>query len=155
MIISFCGHKNFSSTEELENKIQLLLEKLVGEKTVTFYLGGYGNFDAFACSCAKRYQQSHSEAILAFVTPYRNEEYQKTRVFKKEYDIVIFPPIENVPPKFAIFARNKWMVEQADIVIASVDHDWGGAYATYLHAKRKNKVIFNLAEDDDSRTNFL
>ena len=42
--------------------------------------------------------------------------------------------------------RNKYMVEKADVVIAYVMHDFGGAYATYTYAKRKGKAIFNLAQ---------
>jgi len=38
-----------------------------------------------------------------------------------------------------------YMVEMADYVVAYVSHDWGGAYNTYKHAKRKGKEIFNLA----------
>ena len=85
---------------------------------------------------------------MAFVTPYVNPAYQKMRACEKEYDVIVFPPIENVPPKFAISARNKWMVEQSDAVVAFVNHDWGGAYATYRHAQRRSKEVFNLAEID-------
>lgn len=45
--------------------------------------------------------------------------------------------------------RNKYMVEMADYVVAYVSHDWGGAYTTYKHAKRKGKEIFNLAKFEE------
>ena len=38
------------------------------------------------------------------------------------------------------------MVDCADLVISYIDHDWGGAYKTYRYAKKKGKVVFNLAE---------
>ena len=37
------------------------------------------------------------------------------------------------------------MVEQADLVIVYLEHTWGGAYQAYEYAKRKGKVIINLA----------
>ena len=69
---------------------------------------------------------------------------------KERYDFILFPDIESKPKKFAISYRNRVMVEQADFVIAYVDHNWGGAYETYRYAKRKGKVIFNLAENEES-----
>lgn len=62
----------------------------------------------------------------------------------EELDSVLYPELENVPPRYAISHRNRWMVEQADIVISFVSHQYGGAYTTYLHAKRNGKKIYNL-----------
>lgn len=59
--------------------------------------------------------------------------------------MIIYPELDNVPLRFAISKRNKWMVEQADIVIAYITHTYGGAYATYRHAKKKNKEIYNIS----------
>ena len=45
--------------------------------------------------------------------------------------------IENVHPRYAISWRNKWMVNEADVVIAYVTHTWGGA-ARYMEMAAKN-----------------
>ena len=57
-----------------------------------------------------------------------------------------YPEIEDKPKKYAITYRNRYMMEQADFVIAYVSHNFGGAYAAYRHAKRRGKTVFNLAE---------
>ena len=36
------------------------------------------------------------------------------------------------------------MPENADLVIAYINHSYGGAWQTYQHAKRKKKQIINL-----------
>jgi hypothetical protein len=36
------------------------------------------------------------------------------------------------------------MVEKAALVIAYINHTWGGAYAAYLHTIRRKKEIINL-----------
>ena len=46
MIISFCGHADFSQSKEYEQKILDFLEEKVGEQCADMYLGGYGIFDA-------------------------------------------------------------------------------------------------------------
>ena len=79
-------------------------------------------------------------------SPYLDKSYSKLELAKYYYDDVIFPPIENIPRKFAISKRNEWMVNEADLVIAFVTYSWGGAAKTLEYSKRKKKRIINLAE---------
>ena len=150
MIITFCGHSQFTRTEEYEQKILAFLEEKVGDKSADFYLGGYGSFDAFAYDCCKKYKATHPDVSLIFITPYMTVEYQKNHLDyqKKRYDDIIYPEIEDKPPRFAITYRNRWMVEQADYVICGITHDWGGAYKTYQYAKRKKKNIYNVTDKE-------
>ena len=60
------------------------------------------------------------------------------------YDSIIYPPLENVPYKFAISKRNQWMVQQSDFIIAYVSTHFGGAYKTLLYAHKQNKPYVNL-----------
>lgn len=143
MIITFCGHAQFQRSEECEKKLLTFLEEKVGDSSADIYLGGYGNFDAFAYGCCKKYQESHPNISLVFVTPYLSNNHLQYQ--KDIYDAVLYPKIENKPLRYAITYRNRYMVEKADYIIAYVSHDWGGAYATYKHAQRKGKKIFNLA----------
>ena len=150
MIITFCGHSQFTRTAEYEQKILAFLEEKVGNKPADFYLGGYGSFDAFAYDCCKKYKATHPDASLIFITPYMTVEYQKNHLDyqKKRYDDIIYPEIEDKPPRFAITYRNRWMVEQSDYVICGITHDWGGAYKTYQYAKRKKKHIYNVTDKE-------
>jgi len=109
----------------------------VGDAPAEFFLGGYGMFDAFALHCCKKYQKEHPNVKLIFVTPYPNTE-------KDGYDAILYPALEHVPRKFAISHRNRWMVENADVVVVYIDHAWGGAYQARMHAKRERKTIFDL-----------
>lgn len=148
MIVTFCGHAHFSKSEEYEQKMLAFLEEKVGDRSADMYLGGYGDFDSFAYDCCKRYKETHPKVSLLFITPYMTVEYQQNHLEyqKTRYDDIIYPEIENKLPRLAISYRNKWMVEKADYVVAYVNHDWGGAYTTYKHAKRKGKFIFNFGK---------
>ena len=142
MTITFCGHSTFFRTEKLEKQLLSILQSHVGSNHVNFYLGGYGSFDSFARECCQKFQTEHSQAKLIYVTPYHEID----RFTLNLYDESVYPPIEEHPIKFAISYRNKWMVEQADLVIAYITHEYGGAFQTYQYAKRKKKTIINLAE---------
>ena len=147
MTVTFCGHSDYTGTVEDEQRIISILTEIVGDRKAQLYLGGYGSFDEFARKCGRKYQETHPNTSLIFVTPYITVDYQKNHLeYSKElYDEILYPSLEEKPLKFAISYRNKWMVENADYVIAYITHEWGGAYKTYKHAKKKQKQIFNIA----------
>lgn len=142
MIVTFCGHSHFFSTTEYKNKLISILEKKIGDSSAELYLGGYGEFDSFCYACCKEYQQDHPLVRLVYVTPYLKID----PIYEKNYDSVIYPALEDKPKRYAISYRNKYMVEKADLIIAYINHDWGGAYKTYEYAMRKNKRIINLCD---------
>ena len=64
-----------------------------------------------------------------------------------DYSDTMLPEgIENVPPRFAISWRNKWMLKQADMVITYITHSWGGAAQFADLAKRQRKQVINIAD---------
>ena len=146
MVITFCGHSNcLFSDEEKEKLKQLLIKEIRKNPTCKFYLGGYGDFDSLCLRTLRELKKEFQDIELIFITPYLDKNYSKLEFAKYHYDDVIFPPLENVPRKFAILKRNEWMVEEADLVIAYVMYSWGGAAKTLEYAKRKKKRIINLA----------
>ena len=150
MIITFCGHGDFIKKDKYELKLLSFLEEKIGDQHAELYLGGYGNFDRFAWECGKWLKEKNKNLSLVFVTPYLSAKYQKNHFDdqRMRYDSIIYPEIEDKPPRFAILYRNRYMIEKADYVIAYVDHKWGGAYQSYQYAKRKRKTILNLADFD-------
>ena len=148
MIVAFCGHSSYVRAQADEQRVLDILENKIGGAYCEFFLGEYGAFDSFAYHCARKFKEAHPNCRLAFITPYNSIAYQKNYIkYQKErFDLVIYPEIEKAPLRYAISHRNKWIAEQADIVIAYITHEYGGAYATYLHARRNNKQIFNIAQ---------
>ena len=144
MIITFCGHSTFFKSTEIEEQLLSILQSQVGDTSCEFYLGGYGAFDGFAREICRKFQKEHPQTKLVYVTPYLDID----KFTLDLYDESVYPPIEDKPRKFAISYRNKWMVENADLVIAYINHSSGGAYTTYQHAKRKKKQIINLGKLD-------
>lgn len=60
-------------------------------------------------------------------------------------DETLYPEgLETVPQRFAIFHRNRWMVEHSDEVVCYVTHPWGGAHTAMEYARRKKKTIYML-----------
>ena len=145
MIITFCGHSNYSGNLEDEKRLINLLEVVICGNRVDFYFGGYGGFDNFALKCAIKYKQYHKNANLIFITPYLGKWLNERKfIIEEQYDQIIYPEIEHVPLKFAIIKRNEWMVDQADYLFSYVKTHYGGAYKTLLYAHKHNKRYTNL-----------
>ena len=146
MNATFCGHSQISGQDQISNWLDRILPALIEGGTNTFYLGGYGDFDRLAAAAVRRQKviYPHIESVL--VLPYLNREYDTAA-----YDSTTYPPLENVPPRFAIVKRNQWMVRESDVVISGVIHSWGGAAKTLDFARSKGKVIFQYPRQEKKK----
>ena len=152
MIVTFCGHRNVPdsnyATERLTKIITDLLIKATSDNDpISFYCGGYGEFDCLAEQVVETVRKNFPSTSCEkrFITPYITQSYQRrNEQMKQRFDEVVYPPIENVPYRYAIIRRNEWMIDAADIVIAYVKFSWGGAARSLEYAKRKGKKIIMI-----------
>lgn len=141
------GHHDFCEERMLDKILCSLLIDLIRKKDfVEIYVGRNGDFDIYAASLVKNVQKAMGKGNNEFicVLPYRVKDIEN---YEEYYDSVIIPEcIEKTHPKAAITKRNRWMVEQANILICYVKREKGGAYTALKYAKKLKKKIFNLAE---------
>ena len=136
MVVMFCGHKEISEPDKLRRWLEETVETLIQRGADSFYLGGYGAFDRLAANVVWSKKRLYPSVQSVLVLPYLDRAVDAT-----DYDGTIYPPLENVPRRFAISRRNEWMVDHSDVVVAYVIHEWGGAATTLRYAKRKHKEI--------------
>ena len=142
MTVAFCGHAQISQSEKIEKWLYDVTQKLIEQGATTFYLGGYGAFDSLAASVLREQKKRYSQIELILVLAYLN-----TGRDTSGYDSTVYPPLETVPRRFAISHRNRWMVESADVVVAYVLHDWGGAATTLRCVRQKKKQIISYRDE--------
>ncbi len=151
MVITFIGHGTLLINSELTKKLIYAIKASVADSnSVSFYCGRYGNFDNHCALVCHKLKSEIPNSEVVYITPYLTDSHQEKIKFLKDskiYDTSIYPPIEKTPPRFAISKRNEWMVLQADVIIAYVDRNYGGAYKALEYARRKKKHIINLAEE--------
>lgn len=144
MIVTFCGHDNVSDPNKVRDWLSQVLDQFISEENIIFYLGGYGGFDRLATRVAREEKKLNPKAEVVLVLPYLNRKYNE-----EEYDYTVFPPLESVPPRYAISKRNEWMISQADVVVAYVAHSWGGAAKSLECAQKKKKTIIYIPKKTD------
>lgn len=139
MAVTFFGHKD--TPKEIEPTLRSTLIDLIENKNINvFYVGNNGNFDTMVRRQLEDLSQTYPitySVVLAYL-PTKKSEYD-------DYANTILPEgIETVHKRFAISYRNKWMVEQSDIVITYVARTYGGAWQFKAMAERQGKMVIEL-----------
>ena len=136
MTAIFFGHKD--TPKSIEPVLRSTIIELIEKQNVTeFYVGNQGNFDIMVHRQLRElsliYPINYS-VVLAYM-PNKNNGSENT----------IYPEgLESVPKRFAISHRNKWMINQSDIVVTYVARSFGGAWQFKLTADKKRKIIIEL-----------
>lgn len=140
MTVTFCGHGDTIVSSELQEWLKQNIIAQIEVGATVFYLGGYGSFDRAAASAVWEIKKTYPHIQSILVLPYLDK-----KVDASYYDNTTYPPLENVPRRYAILRRNRWMVDVSDVIIAAVDHGWGGAAQTLQYAMSKKKTIINFS----------
>lgn len=136
MTATFFGHKD--TPKEIEPTLRSTLIDLIENKNVTvFYVGNNGNFDTIQLEDLSQTYPITYSVVLAYLPTEKNKYDDLTNT--------IYPEgLETVPKRFAISWRNKWMIQQSDIVVTYVIHNFGGAAQFKKIAEKLSKYIINL-----------
>ena len=141
MVCTFFGHKD--TPKEIEPTLRSTLINLIENKNVTvFYVGNNGNFDTIVRRQLEHLSQTYPityNVVLAYLPTKKNE-------YEDHSNTILPEGIETVPKRFAISYRNKWMVEQSDVVVTYVTHSFGGAAQFKAMAQRQGKKVIELSE---------
>ncbi len=141
MTATFFGHKD--TPKEIEPTLRSTLIDLIENKNVNvFYVGNNGNFDTMVRRQLEELSQTYPisySVVLAYLPTEKNKYDNLTNT--------IYPEgIETVPKRFAISWRNKWMIQQSDIVVTYVTHTFGGAVQFKEMAEKQWKTVIELGE---------
>ncbi len=144
--VTFAGHREISYFCEVEKILDNVIRELLNTKEfVEFYVGLDGDFDTMAVSSVRRARKAYGNqnSAVNLVLPYPKADMAG---YKTQFDsVIIAETAQSVHPKKAITVRNRWMIDNSDMLICFVEHSTGGAAATLKYAGSKPEfVIRNL-----------
>ena len=112
-----------------------------------FFVGNRGSFDHLAATAIKLLKKRHLDVSLFLLLSYHPAE--RTVYLTEGFDDSYYPPLENVPRRYAIIRANRFMIDHADSIICYVNHG-GNAGGLLEYARRQQKkrnlIIENVAE---------
>jgi hypothetical protein len=140
MVCTFFGHRD--TPKEIEPTLRTTLVDLIENKNVNvFYVGNNGNFDTMVRRQLEDLSLTYPityNVVLAYL-PTEKSEYD-------DFTNTIYPEgLETAPKRFAISWRNKWMIQQSDIVVTYVTHNFGGAAQFKEMTERMDKLTIELS----------
>ena len=144
---TFAGHREVfgSCKQQIETALERLMEN---EDSLHCYVGGMGEFDAFSAAAVRNLKRKypHKEIRLTLVLPYMQQKLNEHReYYETSFDDILIPSeLAGIHYKRAILARNRWLVDHSDYIIAMVWRNFGGAYATLQYAQKQGKKIIPL-----------
>ena len=148
---TFSGHREVYQAgieHDLDSALSNLLE--THNDSFCFLVGGMGEFDRLCASAVRRLKRTYSDRTISLniVFPYLTQELNSEKTYyEQSYDDIIVPDeLAGVHYKSAITKRNRWMIDQSQLLIAFVYRDFGGAFTTLKYAQKKQLQIINIAK---------
>ena len=141
------GHRD--APQEIRPEIEAAVERLYRKKGITqFYVGHYGCFDALAGAAVKFMKARYGEIGLYLVIPYHPAV--RPMEAPDGFDGTFYPPLENVPKRYAIVRANRYMVENSDAIICYVNRPGNTRELLEYAGRRKGQrleYVINLADN--------
>lgn len=111
-----------------------------------FIVGNRGSFDQYAATAINNLKKQYSDISLLLLLAYHPAE--RPVYLSDGFDNSYYPPLENVPRRYAIVRANKYMIDTADTVICYVKHVGNTRnLLEYAQQRRKNGIsILNVAD---------
>lgn len=142
-VCTFFGHREFK--EDIEQPLVVVLQELIERDGVDeFYVGNHGQFDRLVkkvmLQMCEKYPHVRFHVVLSRLP-------QGEWCCVQDGERTIYPEeVAKAMPRFAILARNRWMLDRADVAVTYVKHSMGGSGRFKEMAERKNKRVINLPD---------
>lgn len=144
MVCTFFGHKD--TPKEIEPILRSTLIDLIENKNKNininvFYVGNNGNFDTMVRRQLEDLSQTYPitySIVLAYLPTEKNKHDNLTNTIYHE-------GLETAPKRFAIPWRNKWMIQQSDVVVTYVTRNFSGAWQFKIVAEQIRKRVIELS----------
>lgn len=142
---AFTGHRETAEgeTPNLEKTVISLIER--GVKT--FYCGMAKGFDLIAAECVISLKEKYPDISLIACVPCYGQEKNYSEKDKKRYVQILSKCTQNILVSENYFKgcmqkRNRYMADNADVLVAHLKKEKGGTAYTVNYFLKKNKEIF-------------
>ena len=142
MICSFFGHRKVNENiyRDLEEEIRSII--IYTNEEIVFYVGNKGSFD-FIVQIILKNMIGEYPGIKAYVVL---DGLPNEREKDLPLETIVPEGIEEIPKRFAMSFRNKWMIEKCDIAIVFCTDCASNTRKHIDMLKKKRKAIINIAD---------
>ena len=141
-----CGFGHRYVFENLISKLDNAVEEAITQGCELFYTGAMGDFDSLFSSAVRSAKKVYPHIKLIGVKPYFTNDINTDKdYYAALYDDIIIPDeLAGIHPKAVIKARNRWIIDNSDIVLIYTVRNFGGAYEAKRYAERNGKRLIKI-----------
>lgn len=139
------GHRRLPENFDREN-LKRILTEFVKRDFDTFLIGMALGFDTVCFNILEELRKEYKINLIACV-PCLNQDYNFTSEQKKEYlrmlnsaNQVVY--VNRNYSKYCMSIRNRFMVDNASVLICYLRQNFGGTYSTKKYAEKSGKLIY-------------
>ncbi len=150
----FIGHREINVTDELKEKICVVIERLITEESIDIFLfGSKSQFDDLCYDIVTEIKKKHPHIKRIFVRaeyPYIDESYEAYLL--ESYEDTYFPKSVLGAGKASYVKRNCEMIDNSRFCIVYYKEDYtpkgrkSGAKIALAYAEKKKKSIIRFPE---------
>lgn len=146
----FLAGEESAACEDLKARLRDMIRMLVWEGYSHFITGGAQGVDMYAAEIVLELRRQYPWIVLELAVPYEGQasrwSYQEQARYARimaQADIVTY--VHHSYSKEAAFDRNRYMVDQADLLVAAYNGRPGGTAMTIDYAKRTGVPVTCIA----------
>ena len=144
--LAFTGHRILSA-EFNKEKLEIILEKFIEKDFDTFLIGMALGFDTVCFQTLEKLKEKYPTIKIIACVPCLTQAYKFNRLQKEEYDRMLSVADEKIIlsteyTPTCMMKRNKFMVDNASVLLAYLERDYGGTANTVRYAKKMDVPIF-------------
>ncbi len=150
-VCCFTGHRTLSSAERrrLLSGLSAKIEELIHAGVTVFRNGGALGFDMMAALCVLGLKTKYPKITLCIDVPHRGQESNWEASQQELYWYILerADEVTYLSEQYysgCMYARNRYMVDRSDYVLAYVRRTNGGSYYTATYAEEQGKKILYL-----------
>ena len=147
--VSFFGHRVIEDPLTIEQKLEVLIRRLLTEKSyVEFLVGRDGEFDQIVSSTIRRCKRTirDDNSAHVWVLPYPTADFRENEDAYRDYydEIEVCGAAAGGHFKGAYQTRNREMIDRSNLIVFCIQHESGGAWQTMKYARRQGVPCINL-----------
>ena len=151
-ICCFTGHREIKKTKPsvlAERLDRTIIDLIENEGVTDFRAGGAKGFDTIAATHVLKFKQKYPHIKLHLILPYKKQASAYT-VFEKQLYYFVLQNADSVHYTSenyydgVLFARNRELVNGADVCVALLEVLKGGTYQTVNIARKQKIKVINL-----------
>ena len=147
-VCAFTGHRNIFAYDFDEHLLERVVLNLVKNGVKKFLCGMAVGFDMKAAQAVLAIKESYNVELVACLPCANQSERFSAKnkllyneIIEKCDDVIV---IQNEYTSGCMFARDRYLVDNSDVIVCFLRKQSGGTYYTVNYARKTNKKIIEL-----------